>query len=187
MGFKEELYYIVHLDNVQSIIQHGILCHNLAAKFDPKSIAMDEVQARRKHLHGDVNLYFNPRNPMMYKIRYLFDTICVLGVSDAVLQLPSVRISDKNAAKNFVKLSTPEQGFKDLDFNLVYLRDWNVSDPQEKYRLKGILCAEVLVPKKIEFEMVNIAYVANAQVKEKLQSLHFNKKIIIDPDKFFQK
>lgn len=65
--FRNELYYIVRLDNIPSIIQHGILCHDDAEKHDHVTIALEQVQERRENksvpqglpLHKYVNLYFN--------------------------------------------------------------------------------------------------------------------------------
>jgi len=72
----KELYYILHIDNLKSILQHGILCYNKAKKFGYTSIADEEIQKRRekvvipggkRKLHDYANLYFNARNPMMFK------------------------------------------------------------------------------------------------------------------------
>ena len=72
----KELYFITHIDNIKSILQHGILCYNKAKKILCKSIADYEIQKRsdkvvipggKLKLHDYANLYFNPRNAMMFK------------------------------------------------------------------------------------------------------------------------
>jgi len=67
MGPSElsELHYITAIDNVPSILQHGLLSHRRAARLTNRSVAMEEIQARRatvrvpggERLHDYVNLY----------------------------------------------------------------------------------------------------------------------------------
>jgi hypothetical protein len=60
-----ELHYITPIDNVLSILRSGILSHRLAAQVAHKSVAMAEIQDRRKKvvvpngmpLHEYANLY----------------------------------------------------------------------------------------------------------------------------------
>jgi len=71
----EELHYISPIVNVSSILTHGILSHRRASKLPHQSVAMPEIQDRRRKvqvpkarpLHEYVNLYICARNPMMYK------------------------------------------------------------------------------------------------------------------------
>ena len=44
-----ELHYIAPIANVPSIIKHGILSHTLACKIVHNSVAMPEIQERRKN------------------------------------------------------------------------------------------------------------------------------------------
>ena len=73
----KELYFITPIDNMASIFKHGLLSHNKikASRLSHKSVAHGDVQKRRedkvipggkRKLHDYVNLYFNPRNSMMY-------------------------------------------------------------------------------------------------------------------------
>src|SRR5205823_1165758 len=56
--------------NVPSILEHGILSHRLADRVEHESVAMPEIQMRRRTkqvpggrpLHDYVNLYFNVQN-----------------------------------------------------------------------------------------------------------------------------
>ncbi len=105
----KELYFITPIDNLPSIFKYGLLSHNKikAMRLGHKSIADDEVQKRRANkvipggkgkLHDYVNLYFNPRNAMMYKRKNDHGQICVLGVNVMVLDQPNTIITDGNAA-----------------------------------------------------------------------------------------
>jgi hypothetical protein len=104
-----ELHYIAPMKNVPSILEHGILSHNRAAKLSHDDISMREIQDRRakKHvpggleLHDYANLYFNGRNKMMAKRRPEQDRLCVLRVAADALNLPGAVIADQNASSNY--------------------------------------------------------------------------------------
>ena len=68
------LYNIQAIDNIPSIMQWGLLSNERAEHIKHKSIAMQEIQDRRDtviipnglSLHKYANVYFDPRNPMLY-------------------------------------------------------------------------------------------------------------------------
>src|SRR5215510_9598227 len=88
-----ELHYITAIANLPSIMAHGILSHTLADRLAHDSVAMPEIQERRKNtqipgarsLHEYANLYFDAHNPMLSKCRGRNGEICVLQVNAAVL------------------------------------------------------------------------------------------------------
>ncbi len=80
-----ELHYITLIANLLSITQLGILSNKCASKVGHVSVAMEEIQDKRRqkkipgagHLHDYVNLYFDAHNPMLSKsgtrtARYVF-------------------------------------------------------------------------------------------------------------------
>ncbi|MCB5262631.1 MAG: DUF4433 domain-containing protein [Candidatus Cloacimonetes bacterium] len=196
MSFKGELFYITHLDNIPSIMRSGILSHNEAERVNHHSVALQDVQDKRaikkipkgRVLHDYVNLYFNPRNPMMYKLfkLHMISNLCVLSVHPNILKVQDAVVSDQNAARNLVRFYDPKVDFDKLDFENIYLRDWNVPDRHEYDRLKGIVCAETLIPDKMSFDHINSAYVVDDSVSCKLSNMGFNRPIIIEPDMFFR-
>src|SRR5438552_5234815 len=107
----EELHYISPIANVPSILEHGILSHRLAEHMRHKSVAMAEIQERRRlkqvpcgrPLHDYVNLYFDAHNPMLSRVRNRNALICVLAVSPEVLKKAGVIITDQNAASNWAR------------------------------------------------------------------------------------
>jgi hypothetical protein len=72
-----ELHFIAPIDNLASIIAQGILCHERAKNVGHRSVAMEEIQERRRkvivpgglRLHQYANLYINARNKMMFKLK----------------------------------------------------------------------------------------------------------------------
>ncbi|MBX6773430.1 MAG: DUF4433 domain-containing protein, partial [Chloroflexi bacterium] len=108
-----ELHYIVHIDNVPSIMTHGILSHRRAQRLEHISVANPSVQEIRdrkrvpggRWLHDYVNLYLCARNPMLYVLVRTMghDELCVLRVSAELLDLPTTIMTDGNAAKNYTR------------------------------------------------------------------------------------
>lgn len=190
---KYALYNIMPLKNIPSVITHGILSYN-SAPHNHKSIADPNVQSRRNksvpgglELHSYASLYFDPRNPMMYKIHDRYKEFCILGINATILNIEGVVIADCNAASNLVKFLEPNEMQDSLDFDIIYTTNWNDSDEFVKRRKKSIKCSEVLVPDFIPYSYVVGAYVADNSTKKELQNKGFNKLIKINPDKFFQK
>jgi len=166
----QELYCIVPISNVVSILREGILSHNEARRIYHQSIAEQRVQDLRqnkkipgtnKHLHDYANLYFDAHNPMLSARRGANDTICVLRINNDVLFLDGVIVTDQNASRDcwFKPVS---EGLPLLKYSEVFAEFWlNRDDPMEEYRLKGIKCAEVLVPKRVRPSHIIGVYGAN--------------------------
>ena len=181
MSFRNELFYITHIENIPSIMKNGIMCYERAKNLKHKSIALEEVQERRDRkripngrlLHEYVNLYFNPRNPMMYKRRAYYKEICVLSVNPIILEYEGVVVSDMNAARELCKFLEPKVALTTLDFN-------------EIYRLRGSLCAEVLIPDKVPYEYIQCAYVAKDELKNIFKEYGFDKPVQVKPYIFFR-
>lgn len=118
-----ELQCIMPVKNIPSVLKHGILSNERAAKLPHDSVAMTEAQKRRDpkqvpgglRLHQYANLYFHARNPMMYSRQEKAPDLCVLCVALEVLQLKGVVVADRNAAGNWVRFLHPSQ-WSLLDF-----------------------------------------------------------------------
>lgn len=181
-----------------SIYTLGILSHKKAEKISHQSVAMDEIQERRKKvvvpggrpLHQYVNLYFHARNPMMFKRKDFYKELCIVKVSKDVLNLPQVVISDGNASSDYVRFYTVSEGLRVIDKERVFARYWNHDDPIEKFRHVFEKCAEVLVPDKVPKEFILGAYVSSEDSKVKLydimEKIRPDSPITVNPDLFFQ-
>jgi hypothetical protein len=165
----EELHYITPIENVGSILEHGILSHELASALPHHSVAMREIQERRSRvvvpggwpLHRYVNLYFCARNPMMSKRRSEHESICVLRVGTEVIDLPDVVITDQNAASNYARFGAAPSALSLVNRDMVFAEFWKHPDDQiMEWRHASIKCAEVLVPDKIDSAYVLGAYVS---------------------------
>jgi len=189
----KEFQCIMPLENIPSVVEHGILSFERAAKLKHHSVAMTEVQDRRnkKHvpgglkLHQYANLYFHARNPMLYKRKDEAANICVLRVSTAVLQNDGVVITDCNAASNYVRFYHPSQ-LSLLDFNAIFAMSWaHQNDPIAQLRHRSQKCAEILIPDFVDPKFLEGAYVVSESVAAMLSSC-FARPITVDRNMFFR-
>lgn len=189
-------YNITPCLNIPSIMIDGILSFNNVLKMKHKSIALEDVQDRRakviipngRALHDYANVYFDARNPMMYKRRNIVNSLCILVISPKILELSKVVISDRNASSYYTLFGPPEQMICNnfLKYDIIYARNWNDDNPNIKYIKKSIKCAEILVPDIIPYGYIIGMYVVNDLCKNEIIDMGFDKKIIINADIFFR-
>ena len=188
-----ELHCIMPIVNLPTVLAHGILSYDRAAKLPHTSVAMQPVQDRRDQkrvpqglrLHQYANLYFDARNPMLYRRLNEADSLCVLAVSTAALQLEGTVITDCNAAGDYVRFLHPLQ-WELIDFDDVFARDWRHPGDERRYwQHKSRKCAEVLVPHRILPELILGARVISPSVKARLATLRPSLRVKVDPDMFF--
>lgn len=162
-----ELHYIAPVANLRSIVTHGVLSHNLAARLPHVSVAADDVQDRRAQkrvprgqpLHDYANLYFDARNPMMYTRKDGTVPLTVVRLDPAVLDVPGSVITDGNAASVYTRFSPSPSGLLRLDENRVFADWWDDPDPLVKAVQKRARCAELLVPDRVEPQFILGCYV----------------------------
>ncbi|MDY3521947.1 DUF4433 domain-containing protein [Riemerella anatipestifer] len=157
------LFYTAHLDNIKSILELGILSHNIAHSKGVVNvdISMQQVNERRNrieptlggNIHNFAPLYINPKNPMLY---YLCangqrENLILLKVTPQILLADNVAFSDGNAAVRTTNFYTNIEDFNKLNWTIIKDNYWT-SHPEGK-RIK---CSEVLVEDKIP-----IYYVTN--------------------------
>lgn len=179
-GELPELHYITPIANVPSILQRGILSNRRASEVPHQSVANAGVQDRRapkvvpggRPLHDYVPLYINARNPMMFKRKDMHAQLCVLRVSPAVLDLEGVIVTDMNAARGIARFRPAATGLAFVDRELVFADDWRHPGDKLAYeRHQGIMCAEVLVPDRVEPGLIVGAYVSCAESQVAFQRL----------------
>ena len=191
-----ELHNIMPIANIPSVMEHGILSHNLRRKknISNHSVALQGVQELRAKkvvlgaspLHDYANLYFHAHNPMLSKVRAYNDEICILRISPDILSLPGVILSDQNAVSRYVKFLPSPEGLKALNFDLIYATNWKHPDDQiAEWQHSSTKCAEVLVPDCVEPRYVIGAYVYDAQAEKTLKDVGFCGKIRTNSELFF--
>lgn len=189
-----ELHYIALIANVPSIVERGILSNARAADVPHQSLAMAEVQERRRpkqipggrRLHEYVNLYFDAHNPMLSSRRSRNDEICILRIEPAVLDAPGVIVADCNASSKWARFLPVPAGLQAIDRERVFATFWlHSDDPYDEIRHKSEKCAEVLVPDRVQPKLVIGAYVANQTALSMCQALNVQLPVRIKRDIFF--
>ena len=188
-----EFHCIMPLRNIPSVLEHGILSYDSAARLEHRSVAMPEIQERRDQkqvpgglrLHQYANLYFHARNPMMSKRRGEAADLCVLRVSIDVRNEDGVVFSDCNASSDYARFLAPSQ-WRALDFDDILALDWrHPGNPPRYYQHKSRKCAEVLVPHRIGVQRLLGAYVVQAAGIARIQQLGFRIPVTVNADLFF--
>jgi hypothetical protein len=180
VGDVKELHYITPIENLPSILTHGILSHKRAERLSHKSVAMADVQARRaavripggRALHEYANLYFNARNVMMYVLSGQHRRLCIVRIRPDVLQLEGVVITDRNAAVSICRWGVYPDDLARLDRKRVFAERWNLHDDEmERLRHRAEMCAEALIPDRVLPEDIVGAYVSSTASAAEIRQL----------------
>ncbi len=193
------LYYITHVDNLPSILEKGILSLEKIEeeRVHTTHIYNTEIVNRRKEkntpdrksLWNYANLYFQPRNPMMYRVvhekKKRAKDLAVVPVTIKVLQTPGAFITDGNAANDPTQFYTPSDGLKMIEqqWKIVQSEWWNNLDGSKRK-----IMAECLVPQRVDPEFINSIYVADEETRSRLSAMvgYRSISIIPEPKMFFQ-
>ncbi|MBI4186175.1 MAG: DUF4433 domain-containing protein [Chloroflexi bacterium] len=199
-----QLYYITHKDNVPSILQRGIMSHEMIVSENiPFTPIYDAQIVKKRHdmkvpdgrsLWSFANVYFQVRNAMLYRVIFFSEStglndIVVLAVGANILNRNDIFISTGNAASQYsdilhitkgrklisqIRRATDKEWWKDVDGS------------------KREMMAECLVPEIIPPEFVRTIYVASHNaantVKTTLDQLKLiaTPEVVPEPKMFFQ-
>lgn len=189
------LFYIAHQDNLASILEHGILSHDQVDAKGLRHHRVDDagiVERRRtrqtedrRSLTSYANLYFQPRNPMMFRIKNEVDPaeLVVLRIDASVVDLPGVHLTDGNAASSGTSI-VPRKDVRRVrrEINAASKMEWWTEADGSKRR---IMC-EALVPDRVPPEYITNLYVPRQSKVDAVSELSKRRKVICDPDPFFE-
>jgi hypothetical protein len=174
------LYHMVNTSNLESILQHGLLCHNLAhkRKLVRADISMPEVQELRAErtikfddarvigLHDYVNFYLQPRNPMLYKRKAQQNAIVILAFDPMLLSREYSLVTDGNAANRPTQFYIGLEGLAEVRWDILRAPYWT------NYEDGGLIrCAEGLVLEQVESGYLRAVYCFNQEQAAKVAGL----------------
>ena len=193
----KSLFYITHIENVPSILANGILSHGRveAEKVPFTPIYDSGIVSNRKNkqtpdqisLWEYANLYFQPRNPMMYRVVHerAARDLAVIGVNPGVLQMPHVLVTDGNAANNPTRFFDAADGLRIIEaqWPVIQAEYWKDVDGSKRK-----IMAECLVPDRIDAGCIHTVYVADHDAKKRVESLIGSAKtpVVPEPNFFFR-
>ncbi len=190
----KELCYITHVDNVPSILRHGILSHELiqsrGIKYTP--IYDEEIVSNRrtitapngKSLWSFANLYFQPRNPMLYRVtrEKRLEDIAVIAVRRDILNRKDIFVANGNAASSNTQIQQVSPGIIDTIAGQIDKVWWEDVDGKRR------IMAEALVPEEIPPDFIHAIYVSSHEAAAKVREALLDSRIPVIPrqDTFFQ-
>ncbi len=162
----EYLYHMTHIENLPSILEHGLLAHgNLYQKED---ISNREVNDRRslrdpiygKRIHDYVPFYFSPRNAMLYALREMQNNIVILEIKREVILADGTLFTDGNASSGGTSFSNDLSELDMIDWKCINAKYWlDFSDGRRKKM------AEVLVPNFVSIDDIEVILCNNHNLK----------------------
>lgn len=193
-------YYFSHKDNLENILEYGILSqnevNNLGIEFT--TFAEESVQVRRDerfiqitdgnryNLHDLVPLYLTPQTPTLYARRNIQSDIffCVIQsflISDANINYV---FSDGNAGSQATKFYYSLNFLNEIAWDVIHAERW-VDFPDGRRKRN----AEFLVHPKVPLDRIWRFVVNNIQLKNKLENqlnrYSIEKEVSVDQRFFF--
>lgn len=196
----KSLFYITHVNNLPSIFQYGILSHRqvkargvpFTPVYNAQIVAHREqiVTPDKKSLWEYANVYFQPRNPMLYKVLSETDKkdVVILGVKPQVLDMKGAFIALGNAAHSLSPLVDVKTGLQTIngEYWPIINSDWWKTEDGTKRKIM----AECLVPYGIPPSEIHSVYAANPSVAERIRpatsGLPYPVEVVVEPHMFFQ-
>jgi O-acetyl-ADP-ribose deacetylase (regulator of RNase III) len=187
----KSLYYITHIDNLNSILSQGILSHKAVedsgmqytAVYDKEIVSNRKMKytPSGKSLWEYSNVYFQARNPMLYRVvlEKGAKDIAVIALYPQVLQSSGAYITDGNAANTMTDFYQYKDGIKVISgmWDTIQGEWWNSLDGSKRK-----IMAECLIPSVISPDSIHSIYVANYSNAEKVKALLTNREIPVIPE-----
>lgn len=191
------MFYITHIKNASSILHRGILSHALVEAegiqvehiYDAQIVSArrDRIAPNSKSLWEFANLYFQPRNAMLYRVKCEkpIEDIVILAVRPDILDRPDIFISMGNAASPLSEILPAREGRRDISKlrQIMTSEFWKEEDGSKRKMM-----AECLVPDVVPPDYIQAIYVANHHAAEKAKEMLQGSRIPIvpEPGMFFE-
>ncbi|RRR71280.1 MAG: DUF4433 domain-containing protein [Candidatus Viridilinea halotolerans] len=188
------LYYITHINNLPPILQHGILSHAAAQNHAYTPIYDGQIVTNRQQLTAPdgrslwdfANVYFQPRNPMLYRVMQgQKGAIAILHLRPDLLNEPNIFVTTGNAASQSTSILAVKDGLTQLRqmWSIINSEWWKEEDGSKRK-----IMAECLVPQCIPPRFIATIYVAHHTAAEQVKALihPVNIPVVPEPHMFFQ-
>lgn len=192
----KNLYHITHRNNLPSIFERGILSDDMAKAecvhptpiYDVNNVKHHNYKTPDgKELWFYANLYFQPRNAMMYRVVHQKDLkdLAVVGIDKKVLDAQDVVITDGSTTDKQTQFYLPSEGLKMLrkQWKIIQEEWWNNFDGSKRKMM-----AECLIPNSVKPGHIHSVYVADDKTRKAVQETVGKREITVcsKPDLFFQ-
>jgi len=192
-GVAPGVFYITHRDNLPSIFQHGVLSYERASSLSPAKVYDEEIVVRRgdkktpdgTSLWHFANFYFQPRNPMLYRVfRCERQDVVVLHLHSALIEKARY-VSIGNAASSASRFMGVEEGIAKIQSDhmrkILHAGSWGDGEQ------KRLIMSELLVPNEVSHEYIDTVYVpGEGLVRETSEQLSHKAHVAPEPNLFFE-
>lgn len=143
----DAIYHMTHIDNVASILEHGLLAHdNGRTQVDISDHCVNALRSKvepfyGKAIHAYVPFYLNPKNAMLYTRRSLQEDIVIFAFDRTLMLDDKTLFSDGNAASSSTQFYNNLKDLSKLPWDCLNSNSWNSHEDGKRKRM-----AEVLVP-----------------------------------------
>jgi len=191
------LYYITHINNLASILKRGIFCHRKVEeeKIEFTPIYDADIVSNRKNIEvaggrnlwDFVNLYFQPRNAMLYRVIFFsginIEDLIIIGLKSSLLNRNDIFVTTGNAASSNTEFLSSTKAQKYLKtIREKTDKEWWASEDGSKRELM----AECLVPDKVDPDNISEIYVPNEKALKKVKEIcNETIPVIPEPELFF--
>jgi hypothetical protein len=184
---------MTHIDNLASILRHGLLAHN--NPFQKVDISNSQVNRRRaanepvygRPIHDYVPFYFNARNAMLYASQKNFgDAVILLGFNLRLIEKSGIVVTNGNASCNDTLFSGETSYLDNLDWQRVFSHSWcqyGVYDDE----LKREMMAEVLLFDRVEISELEVIFCSSPSIANYIRANFAlgNVEVRVDTKQFF--
>ncbi len=191
------LFYITHIENIPSILRNGILSHQriLDENIPFTPIYNEQIVTNRKDiltpngksLWNFTNVFFQPRNPMLYRVLHekQASEIAIIAIQPTILDRPDIYFSTGNAAhsaSDILHAIELKKEIRHIILDTVDVEWWNDLNGSKRK-----IMAECLIPDRVDTDLIQAIYVGSRAAKEKIEAdnLGLRVPIITEPNMFF--
>lgn len=180
-------YHFTHVDNIESIVKHGLLSTNLKKSkgIGHFNVANENIQHRRSQMpvnvgpggvvHDYVPFYLTTVNPMLLGLlnRKNIDQQFVVFIAISIEKILEEAVVFTDASANTLippRFFEKPEDLENLNWDLINSPKWGVEEEQEIHEKM----AEVLVYQRVPLEWIDSYIVFNDISKDKIKQYYKN-------------
>jgi len=166
------IYHMTHIDNLQNILQYGLLSHNNNVAIT--RIDNEEVNSRRnfddpiynKNIHNYVPFYFNPKNPMLYVKRNIQENLVILAFNRKLIYSDYAIFTDGNVSVNGTQFFNDINNLDQLNWECLNAETWYDFEDGKRTRM-----SELLILDKVSIDNLQKIYCNSEKTKQNVEKL----------------
>ncbi len=175
------IYHMTHIDNLPSILTHGLLSHNASQNHvDISNQLVNSFRNRatnplKLNLHDYVPFYFNVRNPMLFTCAKEWPNQIVIIEVEATATLKDYSLfSEGNAAKKDAEITEDKYKMLNFDWDSIYEKKWTIDGITNK-NLKNMMMSECLIYKRLDPSEIKLVHFQDQETELKFCLSYGNK------------